>query len=77
MVKALKWTASVQPYVVSTCGGKSAGVAAAVKNHIGLSKPTAAGITEQYQTPGRFVIRRMGAIRKVGCMRAASTSRTR
>jgi exonuclease III len=64
--KACKWTPSLQPCVVTECGGKSAGVGVAVRNHIGLSKPASCDVTDQYQTPGRFILRRVGAMRKGG-----------
>ena len=38
-MRACKWTASLEPCVVSQGEGKSAGVAVAVRSHIGLSKP--------------------------------------
>ena len=65
-VRSGKWTASLEPCVVSQGGGKSAGVAVAVRSHIGLSKPAPMEIAQPYLTEGRFIMRRVGAMMKGG-----------
>ena len=65
-IRACKWTASLEPCVMSQCGGKSAGVAVAVRSHIGLSKPAPVEIAQPYQTEGRFIMRRVEAMMKGG-----------
>ena len=61
-----KWNVALQPCIVSTVGGKSSGVAVGVRKHIGLSKPTSFEAAEHHQMPGRFTLRRMGAICRGG-----------
>ena len=64
--RASKWTASLEPCVVNQGGGKSAGVAVAVRNHSGMSKPAPMEIAQPYLTEGRFIMRRVGAMMKGG-----------
>jgi len=61
-----KWNVALQPCVVSAVGGRSSGVAVGVRKHIGLSMPTSFEAAEHYQMPGRFTLRRIGAICKGG-----------
>lgn len=56
------WSASILPCGRADAGGRSAGVAVAVRSHVGLSLPGPVALTQPTHQAGRFVMRRVGAI---------------
>ena len=61
-----KWNVSITPCRVTEVGGKSAGVAVATRNHIGMAEAEPARLTQDLHQRGRFSIRRVGAICRGG-----------
>jgi hypothetical protein len=64
--KSLKWRASIAPCCVTSAGGMSAGVAVAVRQHIGLAEADTRAGTLLEVHAGRFMSRLVGQVCKGG-----------
>ena len=61
-----KWNVSIEPCLITTAGGKSAGTAVASRSFIGMTAPKAASASQHLHPTGRFMLRRVAAMGKGG-----------
>ena len=64
--RSLKWTVSMEPCLVTTAGGKSAGTAIATRSYIGMSTSQAVSASQHLHPRGHFAMRRVAAMGKGG-----------
>ena len=64
--RGAKWNLAIEPCLVTTRDGNSAGVAVGARSHIGVSSPMTAAANDLKEHQGRFLIKRIGAMCKGG-----------
>ena len=61
-----KWSLAIEPCLVSTLDGKSAGTSVAVRSFIGMSEPSVVTASKQLHAKGHFCMKRVAAMGKGG-----------